>query len=273
MKRFLNRSFRLVRKLTRNESRRALLAGITICVALLMTSLFLQAAFAQRSPETAFHKGNTYYEEGLYDRAIKEYSQLLELGLESGNLYFNLGNSYFRKGELGKAILNYERARRLIPRDGDLRTNHQFAVSKIAYNTSEGSSWSQRFYNRFNMFTLNEVTIILSCIFISILLFLTISIFIIKIRRYSAIVLGVTFIIFIVFALSLYGKVSVLDSEAVIISENAEAKYEPADNATTHFSLYEGMKVYVLELKKEWVKVRRPDGKIGWIRTQEMEKI
>ncbi|MBI5665998.1 MAG: tetratricopeptide repeat protein [Nitrospirae bacterium] len=228
------------------------------------------SARQERGAEFSFQKGNIYYEEGKYDTAIKEYSQLLEQGLESGNLYFNLGNSYFKKGELGKAILNYERARRLIPRDGDLKTNYQFAVSKIAYNTSEGPSW---FKERFNMVTLNEVTIILSCFFISILLFLMVSIFVIRIRRYSYIVLGVSLIVFMTFAYSMYSKVSVLDSEAVIISQSAEAKYEPADSATTHFSLYEGMKVYVLELKKEWVKVKRPDGKIGWIRTIEMEKI
>jgi len=233
--------------------------------------MLAQGAFAEQ--EKSFYRGNTLYEEGQYERAIQEYSHLLEQGLESGNLYFNLGNSYFKKGELGKAILNYERARRLIPRDSDLITNYQFAASKIAYNTSEGSSWLQRSFDRFNMFTLNEVTIILSCIFISILLFLTGSIFIIKIRRYSALVLGLTFVVFMTFAFSLYGKVSVLDSEAVIISENAETKYEPLDNATTHFTLYEGMKVFILELKTEWVKIRRPDGKIGWIRTAEMEKI
>jgi tetratricopeptide (TPR) repeat protein len=249
-------------------------------VILYIIILFSSFAFVQtvsarqeRSSEFSFQKGNTYYEEGQYDRAIHEYSQLLEQGLESGNLYFNLGNSYFRKGELGKAILNYERSRRFIPRDSDLKTNYQFAVSKIAYNTSEAPSWPQRFYDRFNIFTLNEITIIFSCIFISVLLFLTVSIFVLRLRRYSYMVLGVAFIVFMTFAFSLYGKVSALDSEAVIISQNAEAKYEPADTATTHFSLYEGMKIYVLELKREWVKVRRPDGKIGWIRTRDMEKM
>lgn len=230
-----------------------------------------QAAFAQH--EKVFYKGNTLYEEGLYDPAIKEYSQLLAQGLESGNLYFNLGNSYFKKGELGKAILYYERAKRLIPRDGDLKSNYKFASSKIAYNVSEESSWLHGALDRFNMFTVNELTIILSCIFTSICVLLITGIFIHAIKRYAYIVLPVLIIIFMTLAVSLYNRVSALDREGVIISSHAEAKYEPVDNATTHFTLYEGMKVYVLELKKEWVKLRRPDGKIGWIRAQEMEKI
>jgi tetratricopeptide (TPR) repeat protein len=237
--------------------------------------VFVQTVSArqERSVEFSFHKGNTYYEEGQYDRAIKEYSQLLEQGLESGNLYFNLGNSYYKKGELGKAILNYERAKRLMPRDSDLIANYKFAVTKIAYNTSERPSRLQRAFDKFNMFTVNEMTIILSGIFMSLILFLIVSIFIIKTRRYAHIVLAVSIIIFTTFAFSLYNKVSALDREAIIISQNAEAKFEPVDNATSHFTLYEGMKVYTLELKKEWCKVRRPDGKIGWIRSQDMEKI
>jgi len=238
-----------------------------------MTSLISQASYAQRNLEAAFYKGNTLYEEGKYDLAIKEYSLLLEQGLESGNLYFNLGNSYFKKGDLGKAILYYERAKRLMPRDGDLKANYKFAFSKIAFNVPEEPSWPVSVLDRFDMFTINELAIILSFIFTAAFIFLTAGLFMNKIKRYTYIVLPVLIIIFLTFSFSLYKRISALDREVVITTENSEAKYEPVDNATTHFSLYEGMKVYVLELKKEWSKIRRPDGKIGWIRTRDMEKI
>jgi len=47
--------------------------------------MLAQGAFAEQ--EKSFYRGNTLYEEGQYERAIQEYSHLLEQGLESGNLY------------------------------------------------------------------------------------------------------------------------------------------------------------------------------------------
>lgn len=263
-------------KSVRLDSGGALTWGIFV-ITVIFYLLSINSVYAENEregdPTYIFYKGNTYYEDGQYDKAINEYVQLLEQGYESGNLYFNLGNSYFKKGKLGQAILNYEKARRLIPRDGDLKSNYQFALSKIKYNVTEESSWFQRANNKFNMFTINELTIILSCIFMSIFLIMILSIFIKKAGRYFLIFLALLLIIFIPFTFTLYNKIEALDKEAIVIAENVEAKFEPMGSATTHFTLYEGMKIYLLDLNKEWIKIRRHDGKVGWINDKDMEKI
>jgi SH3-like domain-containing protein len=33
------------------------------------------------------------------------------------------------------------------------------------------------------------------------------------------------------------------------------------------------MKISILQSKKEWVKIRRPDGKIGWVKKSKIEMI
>ncbi len=226
-----------------------------------------------RSPESIFYKANSYYEEGRYEDAIEEYSRLLEQGFESGGLYFNIGNGYFRKGELGLAILHYERAKRLIPRDGDLKSNYRFARSKVRYKVPATLSWYKRVLNRFDMITLNENAILLSCIFISMLLLLSLRMFMIKLDTYFRVISVLLMVVFFLLAFSLYNKIETLNREAVILAEKTDARFEPLESATTHFTLYEGMKVYISDGKKGWIKTMRSDGKTGWVREQDVGKI
>ena len=79
-----------------------------------------------------FDEGNQRYQAGDFDGALERYAQILDDGLESGELYYNIGNTYFKLGELGPAILYYERARRLMPSDGDLLANLELARSLTA---------------------------------------------------------------------------------------------------------------------------------------------
>jgi len=245
-------------------------------VILLIISLITVIYAADRkknNPEAIFYKGNTFYEEGRYDEAIQKYSILLELGYENGTLYFNIGNCYFKKGKLGKAIVNYERARRLIPRDSDLKENAKFALSKIKYRTADSSSWYKRILRKFNLFTINEITLILAGIYAAAILYLIVSLFFHKARRYRVIILAVSMVVFVLFSISFYDKVSAVGREAIIISENAGVRFEPIDSATIYFTLYEGMKLYVIETKTNWTKIRRRDGKTGWIKRKDMEMI
>jgi len=239
--------------------------------------LFTNAGCAQQGkagdPAYIFYKGNALYEEGKYDKAIHEFTTLLDRGLESGNLYYNMGNSYFKKGELGKAILNYERAKRLIPRDSDLKSNYKFATSRIQYDISLKSSWVKRVINIFNFLSLNEITFFLSSAFVLAILFLILRLFIRRFRKYTLAVTSCLTIVIMLLSIPLVERIMLLDTQAVVISENPEVRFEPLEDATTHFILYEGMKIITLQTNKEWTKIRRDDGKVGWVKGGEIEKI
>jgi len=72
-------------------------------------------------------KGNAYYREGAYEKAIDEYQNLVEEGYLGTNLFYNLGNAYYRIGKIGYAILYYEKALKISPSDDDVKHNLDFA--------------------------------------------------------------------------------------------------------------------------------------------------
>jgi len=74
-----------------------------------------------------FDEGNKFYEQKQYDKSIESYKKILDLKIESAELYFNLGNAYFKNGDLGHAILYYMKAKRLAPADQAIRHNLEFA--------------------------------------------------------------------------------------------------------------------------------------------------
>ncbi|MFQ5901498.1 MAG: SH3 domain-containing protein [Thermodesulfobacteriota bacterium] len=54
------------------------------------------------------------------------------------------------------------------------------------------------------------------------------------------------------------------------MAEKVNARFEPFDRAETHFTLYEGMKVYIISLKDNWYKIRRSDKKVGWVEKEDL---
>jgi tetratricopeptide (TPR) repeat protein len=229
------------------------------------------AAYAQ---EGDFYKANEFYQNGEYDKAIAEYEKIYDKGYQSGNLYYNLGNAYFKTGKMGKAILSYERARRLIPRDADLESNYKHARSLIEGSALAPSKpWIARFiHNIFGQFAVNEIAILLSILYMLVLALLATAMFIHS-KRQVAIAIGVVIVIFTLGASSLSQKAGLTGSEAIVMEKSGEAKFEPFERATTHFTIYEGMKVRAVHKNSGWHKIERLDGKIGWVRSSGIEII
>ena len=51
-----------------------------------------------------------------------------------------------------------------------------------------------------------------------------------------------------------------------------EAKFEPREDATTHFRIPEGTQAKVLRVEGPWAKIRRADGKAGWVPEKVFER-
>ena len=226
-------------------------------------------------PDYIFYKASRHYEAAQYNEAIAEYSLLLEQDLESGPLHYNLGNCYFKKGDLGRAILNYERAKRIIPSDGDLEANYKYATSLIQGTLpGDAAPWHEQILERlFGGLSLNGLIILLSMIYAFSMLIFIARIYFKGLRRYSMTAIAILIALFISGSLSLYGRISAIGKEAIAIMDQAEVKLEPFDRTPAHFTIYEGMKISVIDSKGEWIKISTSDKKVGWVHASIIEVI
>jgi len=248
--------------------------GIILCLLLFFTAQPSSAEPPRKQdPVSIFYKAALYYEMGKYDEAITQYSSLLALGVESGPIYYNLGNCYFKKGNLGRAILNYEKGKRIIPRDGDLISNEEYAKALVRENPGEPSrTWYQKIADEiFDSVSIDELTILLSTTYLLSIMILIAGFYLGPVKRYQKILLTVLVLIFAMSGLGFYKKNSLLGKEAIVIEEKSEAKFEPFDRATVHFILCEGREVQILTSMRDWVKIKREDKKAGWVKASSIE--
>lgn len=243
---------------------------------ILSAAIFAPACgYAEVSPNDIFSKASDFYEKGRYDDAISEYHKMLAVSIESGNLYYNLGNCYFKKSEIGRAILNYERAKRLIPRDKDLKSNYEYARYKSeAGPVTVPKRWFFRAMDKiFAGFTVNELAVFLSCLYLSAVFLILAAMFFAPVRGYVVSLLIVLVMLGSLGVFELKIRIAGIGTDSVVITKVADAKFAPFDSATTFFQLNEGDKVRVMQPKDDWQKVKRADGKIGWVKSSAIERI
>jgi len=224
------------------------------------------------NPFVTFKMASQFYVESLFNEASQEYKEIISYGYESGNLYYNLGNTYFKMGSLGNAILNYERAKRLMPHDSDMRANLDYAYSirEIPQIDTTRLRLMQMIDNSLDAFSIDSLTKTLSFIYLSIISLLTLLIFKKKSLKKPLLTMVVILCLSFLVTISLL-SINVYRWEyvksGIILPEEADARFEPRSEATSHFRLYAGSKIRILKERSGWSQIRREDGKIGWIET------
>ena len=226
---------------------------------------------------TVFFEANRFYKNEQYPQAIEAYEELVAASVVSGHLFYNLGNAYIRTGAIGQAILNYERALQRLPRDADVKSNLEYARSLVEGETKTNErNWIiSRVFFLVHFLNLDELTAAVSLLYIGVMAILILGVLFRGFRRavnYGIAVLGILLLFSaICFALRLHN--TQFEKRAVITSGAAEARFEPSDAATSHFTLHEGMVIEVRQPRSEWSKIERWDGKAGWVRNSAFETL
>lgn len=266
------------------SSKRYLPVGILILV-LLTYPACGQSAFGDSgtgitNPEAVFEEANKAYQNGEFHKAAELYRQLCDEGYLSGNLYYNLGNAYFKLGAKGLAVLNYERARRLIPGDADLKANLNYVLSGVQEGVSD---WKYEFLKFLTgMAPVDQLAVYASIWFFGLAILIVLGILkpapfrnLIEgeLRKWwTGIVIGCAIIFYIFGSLAALTFWDQSREQAVAVKAGA-VRFEPSKAATLYYNLAEGSRVLVLEEKEDWLKIKRVDGKRGWVEKDCLETI
>ena len=212
---------------------------------------------------------NQAYLEGRYEEAAGGYEALLAKGHLNGHVFFNLGNAYVRLGELGRAILNYRKASLLLPRDGDLKANLQYARSLTKDRIEEvtPSFWHTLAFWYFGM---NLRELLIAFVFLNAVLWGSALLHLYRQREWVKWSFWLSLLLSLVVGVSAVMKYleSFQNPGAVVLEEESPVRAGFSRNDTTLFVLHEGTEFKILDEEKGWWKIELGDEKKGWLPAQ-----
>ncbi len=113
----------------RIAARAAALLGAALIAGLVLGAPEAGGRTLPQSVVERAQRAQAAYEEGRFEEALATYRELLEAGWESADLYYNLGCASYRAGRIGWSVAYLEQARRMAPRDPDIRHNLRVATA------------------------------------------------------------------------------------------------------------------------------------------------
>lgn len=241
---------------------------------IILTANVLNGQGISISSEDLFAKASLSYEKKRYSDAQVLYQQLVDAGYSSKELFYNLANTYFKTKKYGYAVFYYEKAVRLDPSDEDIAFNLQltqlylkdkiitppdffvYDISKKIMRSLSANTWA--IMGLFGWY-----------VFVGLILLGKIR----RMQRRYVKILITTVGIYLLFCTINFGAGMYLRAkteEAIILNAAADVKSEPDNAGSIIFVLHEGTKVQIRSEKADWFEIKLPDGKVGWLRKDDL---
>ena len=246
---------------------------------LFISTLLVNTVLSAQTKVDLFLQGNGQYESGDYEGAVRSYSDIVEMGFESPELWYNLGNSYYKLERLGYSVLAYERAKKLSPGDESILYNLKAANLLLKDRvTAPQENLIIRFISSIHSSaTTNGVIKFLILLYLASIFMYTLTLFMAEGRlkrtlNYSLVSFGILFFFFSVFA-GLKIEYELNSSRAVVMVEEMSVSSAPEEIGEELFLLHEGTTVELIGGSDSWKHIRLIDGKAGWAPAEMLEVI
>ena len=255
--------------------------------AVLLTTLLITAPLALAQPaEPSFYtpdearqlfaQGAAAYEQAEYDRAMELWKRLADRGYGGPDVLYNLGTAALRKGDLGQAVLYFERARRAGGDGEDLMSNLKLARAR---QTDEvvGAGADETFLERLAFATPRDL-------FIGVFLFAWLGgcafVFLFRWlkpgrRTWAAMLAGSLLVLAIPTGGVVAAHVFVAERvrSGVVTVPTLQARELPTGVSRVAFEVHSGLKVRLLETEGRYVRIRLPNGLVGWAEREGITQI
>jgi len=248
-----------------------------LCGFVIVLAAILPVKIFASEQTSSLQSANEAYENEEYKLALDGYAQLLADGYSSTSLFYNAGNAYYRTGEIGEAIWAYEKSLKIDPSNKDAQGNLKFVNQKTEDridNSLPGiGAWLQSilFGPYINLWS--WMSILSSCLFaFSLVIYFTAKG---TRRKKFGLLLGGIFGFILLFTTitAHQHKIYITEqTQAIIISPQAEVKTSPVDKSKISFTLKEGDKVELLSGSKGWMQIEINEN-TGWVKESVIWKI
>lgn len=247
-------------------------------VFILLVAAYATTSAQNNTQQTNFQLANQKYTNNQYQQAITIYKKILQNKQQSPELYYNLANAYFKNKQTTKAIINYEKALKLAPNNEDIKYNLKYAnlYIKDNFDTVPEFIFDKIYFKIIHLFSSNTWVIISIITF-----YLTLSLILLflfskhTIRRKLSFIGAI--ILLIISSTTIYCSVEMKNyftkPKTAIITNISTIKSSPKESGTDLIIINPGVKIKIQTQNQNWCEIKLPNGKKGWIKKENFEKI
>lgn len=239
--------------------------------ALVLLSAAAPGLPARTDPEVSFARANALYRQGDFAAAERAYRELLDAGVDSGELCYNLGNACFKQKKLGEAVYFWERAARRLPGDADVRENLALARALIVDRIEVPEDplplrWLAAVRHRF---TPSQESWAAFALFAAANVLFGVHLLARRPRlaRWSLAACLLLAALFLTVGGSLAWKLyeRAHRPEGVIVAQAVEMRSGPGKGYLTVATIHEGLTVRIRGRADDWYRIVLPNGWSGWL--------